>query len=81
MSAATKKKISKALRKYHRCAKRAKCSTKKPAKPKAKQPKQPKAKQPKKHRKKKKKKEAGSDLPAGYNIHTGKLDELFMDED
>ncbi len=30
MSAATKRKISRALKKYHRCARRAKCGRKKP---------------------------------------------------
>ena len=65
MTASTKKKISKALKKYHKCAARHKCGAKK------------KHKVTKKKKKKKKKKKG---LPGGFNIHTGKLDELFHDE-
>ena len=60
MSQATKRKISRALKRYHRCARRHKCGRKKKTIKKIKRRKS---------------------LPPGYNIHTGKLDELFWDED
>ena len=76
MTKTTKKRISRALKKYHRCARRAKCS-KKPVKRKKK-----KTVTKKKQTKKPRGLPAGySGLPPGYNIHTGKLDDLFLDED
>ena len=73
MKDVTKKKISTALKKYHKCAKRHKCGAKKKR-----------GKTPKPHKKKRgetlKKKKKGKGLPGGFNIHTGKLDELFHDE-
>ena len=67
MKDVTKKKISTALKKYHKCAKRHKCGAKKMGET------------PKKKRGKTLKKK-GKGLPGGFNIHTRKLDSLFWDE-
>ena len=82
MTQATKRKISRALKRYHRCAKKHNCG-KKTKRKKRFDPENMTVSQMirAQGRKLKKRRKPRKPLPPGYNIHTGKLDELFWDED
>ena len=88
MSQATKRKISRALKRYHRCAKKHNCGKKTKRKPKRRKKKRFDPENMTvgqmvraQGRKLKKRRKPRKPLPPGYNVLTGKLDELFWDED
>jgi len=79
MTQATKRKISRALKRYHRCAKKHNCGKKKTKKKKTFDPENMTVGQMIRDQGRKLKKPR-KPLPPGYNVLTGKLDEIFWDE-